>query len=85
MEYHNLDFSQSLKDLAERYNIPLPQKRDLYADRKKVELKEQLFKITDLAARYFHSILLKSPNGKAGRDYFSRRHISQETIAQVPQ
>ncbi|HDH87412.1 MAG TPA: DNA primase [Desulfobacteraceae bacterium] len=82
MEYHNLDFSQSLKDLAERYNIPLPQKRDLYADRKKVELKEQLFKITDLAARYFHSILLKSPNGKAGRDYFSRRHISQETIAQ---
>jgi len=81
MEYHNLDFPQSLKDLAERYNIQLPQKRDLYADRKKKELKEQLFKINDLAGRYFHNILLKSADGKPGRDYFSRRHISQETIS----
>jgi DNA primase len=82
MEYHNSDFPQSLKTLAERYNIPLPQKRDLYADRKKTELKEQLFKINDLAGRYFHTILVKSANGKPGRDYFSRRHISEETIAQ---
>ena len=82
MEYHNSDFPQSLKTLAERYNIPLPQKRDLYADRKKTELKEQLFKINDLAGRYFHTILVKSADGKPGRDYFSRRHISQETIAQ---
>jgi len=82
MEYHNSDFPQSLKSLAERYNIPLPQKRDVYADRKKIELKEQLFKINDLAGRYFHTILVKSANGKPGRDYFSRRYISQETIAQ---
>ncbi|MBW2334108.1 MAG: DNA primase [Deltaproteobacteria bacterium] len=82
MEYHNSDFPQSLKSLAERYNIPLPQKRDVYADRKKTELKEQLFKINDLAGRYFHNILVKSANGKPGRDYFSRRYISQETIAQ---
>ncbi len=81
MEYHNLAFPQSLKDLAERYNIPLPQRRDLYADRKKTELKEQLFKINDLAGRYFHNILLRSADGKPGRDYFSRRHISQETIS----
>ena len=81
MEYHNLDFPQSLKDLAERYNIPLPQKRDLYADRKKAELKEQLFEINDLAGRYFHDILVKSANGKPGSDYFSRRNISQETIS----
>jgi len=82
MEYHNSDFPQSLKSLAERYNIPLPQKRDVYADRKKTELKEQLFKINDLAGRYFHNILVKSVSGKPGRDYFSRRYISQETIAQ---
>ena len=81
MEYHNLAFPQSIKDLAERYNIPLPQRRDLYADKKKTELKEQLFKINDLAGRYFHNILLRSADGKPGRDYFSRRHISQETIS----
>jgi DNA primase len=82
MEYHNSDFPQSLKTLAERYNISLPQKRDVYADRKKAELKEQLFKINDLAGRYFHTILVKSADGKPGRDYFSRRNISKETIAQ---
>jgi len=81
MEYHNSDFPQSLKTLAERYNIPLPQKRDGYADRKKTELKEQLLRINDLAGNYFHTILLKSVDGKPGRDYFSRRHISQETIS----
>jgi DNA primase len=81
MEYHNLSFPQSLKDLAERYNIPLPQYRDLSAERKKAELKELLFKINDLAGSYFHNILLKSAEGKPGRDYFSRRNLSEETIS----
>ncbi len=81
MDYHNIAFSQSLKDLAERYNVRLPQKRDSYADRKDAELKEQLFTINELAANYFHDILLKSVHGKPGRGYFSRRRISQETIS----
>ena len=80
MEYHNLDFPQSLKDLAERYNIPLPQKRDIYVDKKRAALKEQLFNVNRLAENYFHAILLNSADGKPGRDYFSRRHISQEMI-----
>ena len=80
MEYHNLDFPQSLKDLARRYNISLPQKRDIYADKKRAALKEQLFKVNDLAGNYFHTILLKSAGGKPGRNYFSKRHISQDMI-----
>jgi len=68
-------------DLAERYNIPLPRHRDLPAERKKAELKELLFKINDLAGSYFQNILLKSTDGKPGREYFSRRHLSEETIS----
>jgi len=81
MEYHNLSFPQSLKDLAERYNIPLPRDRNSFAERKKTELKELLYKINDLAGSYFHNILVKSDNGRPGRDYFSGRHLSQETIS----
>jgi DNA primase len=81
MEYHNLSFPQSLKDLAERYNIPLPRDRDSFAERKKTELKELLYKINDLAGSYFHNILIKSDNGRPGMDYFSGRHLSQETIS----
>lgn len=80
MEYHNLSFPQSLEDLAERYNIPLPQSRDVAAERKKAEIKEQLFRINELACTYFHGVLLKSAKGTPGRDYFSKRHLSQETI-----
>ena len=81
MEYHNLTFPQSLKDLAERYNIDLPRYRDAPAEREKAELKEQLFKINDLAADYLHAMLVKDVGGRPGRDYFSRRHISRETIS----
>lgn len=81
MEYHNLSFSQSLKDLAERYNIDLPGYKGLPEEKKKAELKELLFKTNGLAADYFHNLLARSAEGKPGRDYFSRREISQETIS----
>jgi len=81
MEYHNLSFSQSLKDLAERYNINLPRYKGLPEEKKKAELKELLFKTNGLAADYFHNMLVRSAEGKPGRDYFSRRKISQETIS----
>ena len=81
MEYHNLSFPQSLKDLAERYNIELPRYGSLRDEREKAELRELLFKTNGLAADYFHTVLVRSPEGKPGRDYFSRRGISRETIS----
>jgi DNA primase len=81
MEYHNLSFPQSLEDLAERYHIPLPQRRDVAAERKKEEIKEQLFRINTMACSYSHEMLLKSEKGRPGRDYLSRRRISKETIS----
>ena len=81
MEYHNLSFPQALEDLAERFNIPLPRYRDVSAERKKAELKDQLLRINELACNCFHGMLVKSANGKPGRDYFLKRHITQETIS----
>ena len=81
MDYHNLTFPQSLRDLAERYNVPLPRQTNLPAERKKTELKEILSKINRLAGNYFHEILLNSAEGRPGRDYFSNRHITEETIS----
>lgn len=81
MEYHNLSFPQSLKDLAERYNIELPRYGSLRDEREKAELRELLFKTNGLAADYFHTVLVRSPEGKPGGDYFSRRGISRETIS----
>ena len=80
MEYHNLSFPQSLKDLAERYNIDLPRYGSLAAEREKAEVRELLFTTNGLAADYFHTALVRSPEGRPGRDYFSRRGISREMI-----
>jgi DNA primase len=81
MEYHNLTFSQSLQDLAARYNIELPRYGDPAVERREAELKELLFKANSLAADYFHTMLVAGSGGKPGREYFSRRGISQETIS----
>jgi DNA primase len=81
MDYHNLTFIQSLRDLAGRYNVPLPRQTNFPAERKKTELKEILSKINRLAGSYFHEILLNSAEGRPGRDYFSNRHVTKETIS----
>ena len=81
MEYHNISFFQSLKDLAEHYNIPLPQNRNFSAERKKSEIEEQLFEVNEHAAEYFHHVLIKSHDGKPGKDYFSKRNLTEETIS----
>jgi DNA primase len=81
MDYHNLTFPQSLRDLAERYNVTLPRERNLPAERKKTELKEILSKINSLAGNFFHEVLLNSAEGRPARDYLSSRHITGETIS----
>jgi DNA primase len=81
MEYHNLTFPQALKDLARQYNVSLPDYKNSPGERKKSDLIEFLFEINELAGRYFHDVLIKRPHGKPGRDYFSERKLSQDTIS----
>jgi DNA primase len=81
MEYNNVSFPQSLKDLAERYNIPLPSGKNRSAEKKQNELKGELYAINDLAGHYFHNMLGRQTEGRPGREYLSRRGISQETIS----
>ncbi|MFW6147010.1 MAG: DNA primase [Thermodesulfobacteriota bacterium] len=81
MEYHNLSFPQSLEDLAERYHVALPQRRDPAGEQKRAKIKQELFTINKLACTYFHQVLLNSAKGKPGRDYLSKRGISDKVIS----
>jgi DNA primase len=80
MDYHKVAFPQALKDLADRYQVLLPEKPLTPFEREKMELKEFLFKLNGIAAEYFHGILTKSEKGRAGRAYFDKRSIPKETI-----
>jgi DNA primase len=63
MDYHKVDFPQALKDLADRYQVSLPEKPLTPFEREKMELKDLLFKLNGMAAEYFHRILTRSEKG----------------------
>lgn len=72
----NLDYIESVKLLAERSGITLPQ--DGYDDTLS-KLKNTIYDINRETARFYHSYLM-SPNGKWALDYFLSRGLTLATI-----
>lgn len=72
----NLDYIESVKLLAERSGVALPQ--DGYDD-SMTRLKNTVYDINREAARFFHNYLM-SPDGKWALDYFLNRGLSLSTI-----
>jgi len=80
MAYHSLSFPEALRDLAERYNVQLPEKHFSAEEKKKADYRETLYKVNELAAIFFQKELAHPVRGKSGRDYFKRRSISHGII-----
>ena len=80
MEYHSLTFPEALRDLAEKYQVRLPEKYSTPEEKKKSDYREALYKVNELATVYFQKGLEHPVNGKPGRDYLTRRSISDEII-----
>lgn len=72
----NLDYIESVKLLAERSGIALPQ--DGYDDSMQ-RLKNKIYDINRDTARFFHSYLM-SPEGKWALDYLTGRGLTFKTI-----
>ncbi len=73
----NLDYIESIKLLAERSNIQLPQ--DNSYDDTFQRLKNTVYDINREAARFFHSYLM-SDSGKWALNYYINRGLSLKTI-----
>ncbi len=82
MEYHKVSFPEAMRDLAEKYNITLPQKQMTSLEKEKMTLKTRIFKINEAAATYFHHILTQTNEGKPGREYLAKRSIPKEIISE---
>ena len=80
MEYHSLTFPEALRDLAERYQVRLPEKYSTPEEKRKADYREALYKVNELAAVYFQKGLEHPVKGKPGRDYLRKRSISDEII-----
>ena len=79
METQGISFYEALKQLAERYGIPMP-KRSQYAD-EDARVRGALLDLHDIAQENFRANLA-SPAGAEARAYLAKRGLSPETIEQ---
>ncbi len=78
MEKENLGFQEAVVYLAEKYRIPLPEKRRLSPQA--LQLEDQLRKVMDDALAFFKKNLRATPEGKKALDYLKARGLSEEVI-----
>jgi len=79
MKKEGLDFGEALHLLAQRAGVTVPTRPG--RDEEKEE-KEQLYKINEAAAQYFHNLLLNSPEGKSAKNYLESRGFTDKTVAE---
>lgn len=78
MEYHNVDFVQAIKDLAERFGIDI---RDT-GGKGGHSIKSMIYEINGIASEFYHNTLLNHPGSKAGMDYLNKRGFTKEVISE---
>lgn len=79
MQYENYSFDESVKFLADRCGIKLPEIKMTNQAKADKDLKQKLLEIHKTAANYYYHILT-SEKGKTGLDYFHNRKLSDDTI-----
>ena len=79
MKYENMTFPESVRVLAERAGIAIPEREDDPENRRRRSLREQLLLINKEAAIYYYHALW-SEEGKNAYSYFTGRGLSDETI-----
>jgi DNA primase len=78
MEIENITFSESIKLLAERSNIELPDLND--HQKRRYKEREKLFALNKLAAKFFNYLLLEKNMAKKALDYLKERNFTEEDI-----
>jgi DNA primase len=79
MRMENLDFVESLKLLADRAGITLPENSNTIDD-KLHEARTRIRAMNKIAARFYYDMLTKEAEGEEARQYFAERKISPKTI-----
>lgn len=79
MEMEKLSFVDTVKTLANRVNMPLPEQVDAEQYQQQRALRDRLYAVCKEAALYYYQ-MLKSEAGKPSRAYFANRGIDASTI-----
>ena len=74
----NINFLEALEMLANNAGIDLPN-LDSEADNKLLELKAKVYKINEIAAKFYHERLYK-PEAKEAQEYIKKRKLDNKTL-----
>lgn len=77
-EIEKLDFPEALKLLAERAGVQLPERAAFTKDSR--DKRQRLFDLLSLAARFYHTVLMKHEEGKRARAYLAERGVIEDTM-----
>lgn len=80
MKYHNVDFPTALKELAKRYQIELPERRQSKEEEQRAQRSELLFAVNEKCASIFSHYLLDAPGARVAREYLNKRGVSSELL-----
>jgi len=79
MKMEGLSFPEAARKLAEQAGVEIPEEQpDPQADQRRRE-KERLWRINAAARDYYQQVLLRRPEGEAGRRYLQQRGYDGET------
>ncbi len=75
MDYEHLPFAEAVRRLASKAGIPVIEEAGNSHDDRKEDLRRRLLSIHAMAAQWFHSNLMKSPEAETARNYLKGRAI----------
>ena len=78
MKYYNLDFPGAVKELAKKYHIELPERRQSREEEERARKRESLFSINEKCAVLYSQYLLQAPAAMIARQYLQKRGVGAE-------
>lgn len=79
MKIEGLSFPEAVKFLAKRVGVAIEDRPPTPQEKRKLDEKESLYRITGLAVRFYRRILSEDPAGEPGRRYLERRGVDDVT------
>jgi DNA primase len=80
MKYHNLDFPEAVKTLANRYHIELPEHRRSREEEILAQKRQLLFAVNEKAAAVYSQYLRQSTGAKAATEYLQKRGVTVDIL-----
>jgi DNA primase len=80
MKYEHLNFPEAVASLAKRGGVTVPKSRSHGLASPLEAHKERLYGMNEMAAEFFHTVLLTAPQGERARTYLRERGIDTGSI-----